>query len=207
MKRIICTFLLAACGMVVAMPAQAQLLAWGFKGGLNMSKLDLDRALSSDNNTGFFIGPMAELTIPMVGVGLDAALMYSQRGRKYNTVAEGREGKIINMDGRQQGVEIPVHLKYTIGLGSMLGIYLAAGSDFFFNFRDIKIDGRKHDVDTKRTQVALNLGAGLKLVRHLQAGFTYQIPVGDSFSLEKAAGKGFNKGKTKTWQVSLAYLF
>lgn len=207
MKKIVCALMLALCCMAVATPAQAQLLKWGFKGGLNMSKLDLDRALSSDNNTGFFIGPMAELTIPVVGLGLDAALMYSQRGSKYDTAVEGYEEGPVEVDGRQQGLEIPVHLKYTIGLGSMLGIYVAAGPDFFFNFKDIKIGGSKDFVETKRTQVALNVGAGLKLIQHLQIGFTYQIPMGDSFSLKNAIGNGFDDGKTKTWQVSLAYLF
>lgn len=198
MKKIICAFMVAVCSLAMAMPAQAQLLKWGFKGGLNMSKLDLDKALSSDNNTGFFIGPMAEVTIPVIGLGVDAALMYSQRGDKYETTE-------YTVDGRQQGVEIPVHLKYTFGLGSMLGIYIAAGPDFFFNFKDITVSGL--DVDTKRTQVALNVGAGLKLIKHLQLGFTYQIPMGDSFSVGKGASALFDSGKTKTWQVSLAYLF
>lgn len=198
MKKIICAFMVAICSLAMAMPAQAQLLKWGFKGGLNMSKLDLDKALSSDNNTGFFIGPMAEVTIPVIGLGVDAALMYSQRGDKYETTE-------YTVDGRQQGVEIPVHLKYTFGLGSMLGIYIAAGPDFFFNFKDITVSGL--DVDTKRTQVALNVGAGLKLIKHLQLGFTYQIPMGDSFSVGEGASALFDSGKTKTWQVSLAYLF
>lgn len=203
MKKIICAFMVAICALAMAMPAQAQLLKWGFKGGVNMSKLNLDRALSSDNNTGFFIGPMAELTIPVVGLGLDAALMYSQRGDDYTTMDEGQNA--YEVKGKQQGLEIPVHLKYTIGLGSMLGIYVAAGPDFFFNFKDIKISGL--DVDTKRTQVAMNIGAGLKLIRHLQLGFVYQIPLGDSFSLKEAGQAMFDGGRTKTWQVSLAYLF
>jgi hypothetical protein len=82
----------------------------------------------------------------------------------------------------------------------MLGAYLAAGPGFFFNFNDIDIK----DLDVKKTQVSLNLGAGLKLLKKLQVGVVYQIPMGDSFDL-----KAFNKkiGDTKTWQVSLAYIF
>ena len=194
--------MVAVCSLATAMPASAQLLKWGFKGGLNMSKLDLDKALSSDNNAGFFIGPMAEVTIPLVGLGVDAAVMYSQRGNKYEATADGVS---CTVDGRQQGVEIPVHLKYSFGLGSMLGIYIAAGPDFFFNFKDITVSG--YDVNTNRTQVALNVGAGLKLISHLQLGFTYQIPMGDSFSVGNGAAALFDSGKTKTWQVSLAYLF
>ena len=39
---------------------------------------------------------------------------------------------------KQSGLDIPVNLKYSIGLGSMLGIYVAAGPDFFFNFKGDK---------------------------------------------------------------------
>lgn len=66
-----------------------------------------------------FIGPMAEVTIPIVGLGVDGALLFSQRGKD---------------DGKQTGLDIPINLKYTIGLGSMLGVFVAAGPDFFFNF-------------------------------------------------------------------------
>lgn len=193
--------LIAVCCLAMAMPAEAQ-LKWGVKGGVNLSKLDWDGGVkgNKDNSTGFFIGPMAEVTIPIIGLGIDAALMYSQRGENgtYEVESETYEVK------RQQGLEIPVNLKYTFGLGSMLGIYVAAGPDFFFNFKDIDIAG----VEAKKTQVGLNLGAGVKLVKHLQIGVNYQIPMGDSFSWDNAGSTIRHwKSKTKTWQVSAAYIF
>ena len=189
MKKFFGVFLVAICCLAMATPAQAQLLKWGLKGGVNMAKIDWSGGYegNKDNIIGFFIGPMAEFTIPVIGLGIDGALMYSQRGED---------------DWKQQGVEIPVNLKYTIGLGSMLGVYVAAGPDFFFNFKDTKWEG----LDTKATQVGLNIGAGVKLIQHLQIGVNYQIPLGDSFSFEEA-GKAIGDGKTKTWQISLAYLF
>lgn len=194
MKKFFGVFLVAICCLAMAMPAQAQLLKWGLKGGVNMSKIDWDGGAkgNKDNSTGFFIGPMAELTVPLIGLGIDGALMYSQRGEN---------------EWKQQGIEIPVNLKYTIGLGSILGVYVAAGPDFFFNFKDTKWEG----FDTKATQVGLNIGAGVKLVQHLQIGVNYQIPLGDSFSW-KGVGEAISdeiggNGKTKTWQISLAYLF
>lgn len=193
MKKILSVFVLAVCCLAMAMPAQAQLIKFGVKGGLNMSKIDWDGGYNGnkDNSTGFFIGPMAEVTIPIIGLGVDGALMYSQRGGDY----------------KQQGLEIPVNLKYTIGLGSLLGVYIAAGPDFFFNFKDIDLAGFKAD----KSQVGLNLGLGVKLIKHLQIGVNYQIPLGDSFSFENAVNAvgdeiGGN-GKTKTWQISAAYIF
>ncbi len=195
MKKIFSAFMIAVCCMLVAMPAQAQLIKWGIKGGVNMTTIDWDGGYkgNKDNSTGFFIGPMAEITIPIVGLGVDGALLFSQKGQK-TEILEG--GATYTVDGRQTGMEIPVNLKYTIGLGSMLGIYLAAGPDFFFDFK------KKDDIDRKKAQVGLNLGAGVKLVRHLQIGVNYQIPLGDSFKVGNAFG-----AKNKTWQISAAYLF
>ena len=184
MKKIF-SVLMVAVALLMAAPAQAQLIKFGVKGGLNMSKLDAN-GIKSDNTTGFFIGPMAEFTLPIIGLGVDGALMYSQRGKG---------------EYKEQGVEIPVNLKYTIGLGSVAGIYIAAGPDFFFNFKDIDVA----NLEAKKTQVALNLGAGLKLLKKLQVGVTYQIPMGDSFEWKDAA-EAFS-AKTKTWQVSAAYIF
>lgn len=188
MKKVL-SLLMVVVALMMAAPVQAQLIKFGVKGGMNFSKLDTDVKSwndAMDSSTGFFIGPMAEFTFPILGFGVDGALLYSQRG-KDNT--------------KEQGIEIPVNLKYTIGLGSMLGFYLAAGPDFFFNFNDIDIEGIK----TNKAQVAINLGAGLKLLKKLQVGLTYQVPVGNSFDIEDM-GKVVG-AKNKTWQVSLAYIF
>lgn len=201
MKKIFSAFVVAVCCMFMAMPAQAQLLKFGVKGGVNMTKIDWDGSYrgNKDNSNGFFIGPMAEVTIPIVGLGVDGALLFSQKRTD---------------DFKQQGIEIPVNLKYTIGLGSLLGIYLAAGPDFYFDLRDK--DGVGHELDAasssypspttggvdRKTQYGLNLGAGVKLLRHLQVGVNYQIPLGTSFKVANTT-----KAKNKTWQVSAAYIF
>lgn len=53
--------------------------------------------------------------------------------------------------------------------------------------------------------MGINVGAGVKLIQHLQIGFNYTIPCGDSFTW-KNAGKAIG-AKNKTWQISAAYLF
>ena len=188
MKRTLSVLVVIVCCMSLAVPAQAQLLKWGVKGGVNMSKLDFKYENAKENSTGFFIGPMAEVTIPVVGLGVDAAVLYSQRGDE---------------ELKQQGLDIPINLKYTIGLGSMLGVFIAAGPDFFFNFKDIDIA----EFEAKKRLVSLNVGAGLKLVRHLQIGVNYNIPLGDSFKPKEAFNNSNIDAKYRTWQVSLAYIF
>lgn len=192
MKKIV-SVLMVAVALMMAAPAQAQLIKFGVKGGMDFTKLDFNTksvSEATDNATGWFIGPMAEVTLPVVGLGVDGAVMFAQKGKD---------------DLKQQGIEVPVNLKYTIGLGSMFGIYLAAGPDFFFNFKDIDVAGW----EAKKTQVAVNLGAGLKLLRKLQVGVNYQIPLSDSYHYSDKVVDGITESgvKTKTWQVSLAYIF
>ena len=196
MKKIFAALMIAVC-IGMTMSAQAQ-IHWGVKGGLNLSKASLSNVednFKKDNFTGFFIGPMAEVNIPVIGLGIDASLLFAQRGI---SVSEGDDTYTI----KQNGIDIPVNLKYNIGLGSLLGLYLAAGPDFYFDFAGNKtIEGTK--TDKKRAEIGINVGAGIKLLNHLQLGANYNIPLGDTAKLEGTDASY----KTKTWQVSVAYLF
>ena len=195
MKKIFGALMIAIC-IAMAMPAQAQ-IHFGVKGGLNLSKASFSNVgenFKKDNFTGFFIGPMAEFNIPIVGLGVDASLLFAQRGIK---VSEGNDEYTI----KQNVIDIPVNLKYTIGLGSLAGIYLAAGPDFYFDFAGNKtVEGMR--TDKKKAEVGINVGAGLKLLNHLQVGANYNIPLGDTADIDTGGSY-----KTKTWQVSVAYIF
>ena len=191
MKKIFGALMIAVC-IGMAMPAQAQ-LHFGVKGGLNLSKAsfsDVKTNFKKDNFTGFFICQMTEFNIPVVGLGVDASLLFAQRGIK---ISDGGEEATV----KQNGLDIPVNLKYNIGLGSLLGLYVAAGPDFYFDFE------KTSKVDKKKAEVGINVGAGVKLLNHLQVGANYNIPLGKTASFEDVEGSY----KTKTWQVSVAYIF
>ena len=169
MKKIFGALMIAVC-IGMAMPVQAQ-IHFGVKGGLNLSKAslsDIPGNFKKDNFTGFFIGPMAEVNIPIVGLGVDASLLFAQRGVK--VTPEGADEYTV----KQNGLDIPVNLKYNIGLGSLLGLYIAAGPDFYFDFE------KKSGIDKKKAEVGINVGAGVKLLNHLQVGANYNIPLGDT---------------------------
>jgi opacity protein-like surface antigen len=197
MKKIICV-LMVVVAVAIAVPTQAQ-IKFGVKGGLNLAKADFDKSVGKTSNfTGYFIGPMVEATIPIVGLGADASLLYSQKGIK-----KGSETK------EENGIEVPINLKYSIGLGSLASVYLAAGPSFFFSFKDKTtfkdVDGQW---DIKKSQLGLNLGAGVKLVKHLQVGLNYHLPLGKTAEFKAKPGDKFKDSiKTKVWQVSVAYIF
>ena len=214
MKKWITLFTVTVC-LAMAMPAKAQ-IKFGVKGGLNLASASLSDAWdakgNADNYTGFFIGPMVDITIPIIGLGVDGALMYSQKGTK------------ISFDGlgsttfKQQGIEIPVNLKYSIGLGSLASIYFAAGPSFYFNMKsddDLTFDTMKGSLDYDKSEVSLNLGAGVKLLRHLQLGVNYNMGLTDSAKAKIDSSNSSDiwnvingeSYKSKMWQVSVAYLF
>ena len=197
MKKIISVLMVAVCLMMAA-PAQAQ-LHFGVKGGLNLSKVSFSKSdLKGDNKTGWFIGPMAEFTLPIIA---DVAALYSQT----ELAAKG-----YSTDAKLKTIEIPVNLKWSFGLGSMLGAYIAAGPQFDFNI------GNKtwtRELSLKKSTTSFNVGAGLKLIRHLQLGVNYNFALSKTGTYEYYTEGGSGDGhhsvniKNNTWQVSLAYLF
>ena len=104
-------------------------------------------------------------------------------------------------------VEIPINLKWTFGLGSTAGVYVAAGPQFGFNVGDRIIQ----DIyEFKKNNTTFNVGAGVKLIRHLQIGVNYNFGLSrvasiiDNDEFKEFAGE---KIRNNTWQISLAYLF
>lgn len=199
MKRFFSALMVMAL-LLITIPANAQ-LKFGVKGGLNISKVSVSKdILKSDNQTGFFIGPMAEFTVPVVGLGFDVAALYNQSGVAVSDV-DGEANSTLKT------VEIPINVKWTFGLGSTAGLYVAAGPQFGFNVGNRIIQDL---YEFKKNNTTFNVGAGVKLIRHLQIGVNYNFGLSRVASIigndefKEFAGE---KIRNNTWQISLAYLF
>lgn len=184
--------------------ANAQ-LKFGIKGGLNMSDMsfkNLPSNFDSKNRVGFFAGPMLDARLPLVGLGMDVAFLFSTKEGKVKT---GHSSKNIS----ESGFDIPINLKYNFGLSRLISVYLAAGPNFFFNIdKNVKLaDNMKFS--KKKAQVGLNFGGGVRLFTHYQLGINYNLPLSKSATavFDDLGEKSSSSYKTKTWQVSLAYLF
>ena len=122
MKKFLSSLVLLTVLAVV--PANAQGLKFGVKGGLNVSSMSLDeKVIKSENRAGWFIGPSAKLSLPIIG--FDIAAFYDQK-----------QTEIDGVDIKQQSILIPVNVRGNFGLGSLASIYLAAGPQFGFNVGD-----------------------------------------------------------------------
>lgn len=194
MKKLLSTLMVMVC-LALAIPAQAQ-IHFGVKAGLNVSKLHLSKDLvNSDNRSGFFVGPTAEFTLPILGLGIDGSLLYNQFG------VDSEEGT-----STKKSIEIPINLKWNIGFSSLVGAYVAVGPQFGFNVGDRLLN----DIyEFKKSTTSFNVGVGLKMFSHLQVGANYNFALKDNGkihidNLEDLTTIGF---KQNTWQVSVAYLF
>ena len=129
MKKFLTT-MVAVAALFVAAPAQAQ-TSFGLKAGLNVTNMTLssEELLSASNRAGFFVGPTVKFTLPIVGLGVDAAVLYDQREANL----KGNTGETTIT---QRSINILINARYTIGLGDMAGVYLAAGPQFGFNVGD-----------------------------------------------------------------------
>lgn len=204
MKKIFTLMVLLAA---MTFTAQAQ-VKFGLKGGLNLTNMRFDKdVVSKSNQAGFFIGPTVKFTLPVVGLGIDAAALYDQRSAKLDGVDETL---------KQRSIQIPINVRYDFGLGSIAGIYFFAGPQFGFNVGDKVTNIISNVVDwrLKDSNLSANVGLGLMLLNHLQISANYNIAFGTTGEfnvLTDVASRTWDTvtGKTKAnaWQLSLAYYF
>lgn len=196
MKRFI-QVLLVVGGLILAMPAQSQ-IKFGVKGGVHYSNTSFSSSIDSKTKPGFFVGPMAEIALPFMNLGVDGGLLYSQKTIK----ADDGSSKSI----KEKDVILPINLRYSLGLGSSAAFYAFAGPQFAFNI-DNDVNDNKRDYSFKTSTLSMNAGLGLR-VNHIEISGNYNFPCGKAadYNAVSATEKMFNC-KTKGWQFSLAYLF
>ena len=207
MKKLF-TLIVLVAATYFAVPANAQ-LKFGIKGGLNITDMSLSNdVFETSNRTGVFIGPTIKFTLPIVGLGIDASALYDQREGEVNVEAD--DNTLVSTRLKQKSINIPINLRYDIGLGSLAAVYLAAGPQFGFNVGD-KNQSLYKDVAEWRlntSNFSVNVGAGVMLLGHLQVGANYNIVCGKTGEITVLDGaESVLRGRSNTWQISAAYYF
>lgn len=213
MRKIFTAAIVAATMLFSTSSAQAQ-VKFGLKGGLNVTNMSLNsEVFDADNQAGFFIGPTVKFTLPIVGLGIDASALYDQRDAKITVEDNGAsvESKIKN-----QSINIPINLRYGVGLGSTASVYLFAGPQFGFNVGD-KNQSLFKDMGEwrlKSSTFSVNVGLGAMLLSHLQISANYNIACGKTGETtvssalgELAQSAAKKRGRANAWQIGLAYYF
>lgn len=213
MKKIFAALMLIAA-FAVSVPAAAQ-LKFGIVGGLNLTKLSTSgNNFSSDNRAGWYIGPKIEFTVPIVNLSIDGALEYSQRQMNIGYDESG-----LAKNEQYKSIEIPINVRYTLGLGQMLGVYVATGPQFGFNVGNKNFvgmltgtDSNSESIRMKDAAVSWNVGVGVTVLSHLQVGVGYNFMLNKTgeriiTNLTGAEIQGTRALRTNSWQVQAAYLF
>ena len=202
--------ILAIITLFTAVPAAAQ-FNWGIKAGVNMAQKPSDIEDVKGNN-GWFVGPMAKLTLPIVGLGVEANLLYSQTSTEV-------QGETID----RKTIDLPVFLRYELSLpvvNKFLEPFIAVGPQWSWNIGDKSftvnrlLDGGQFSEYTLRSSnLSLNLGLGAIILDHVQVHANYNVALGSTSDYRNemdAVGNIYNsvvKSKTNVWQVSVAYIF
>lgn len=186
--------LVVAALLIFAGSANAKILSFGVKAGLNVNKLHFNESVFNDlgNSTGWEAGIMAEANIPIIGLGVDLSLMYARMNNE------------VGSDVGKNFLMIPLNLKYKFNLpvvSHYLVPYIFTGPDFLF-----KLDKNvMNSIKTKTCQVAWQVGLGVELIQHLQIGASY------GFGINNIADKWVNATdlnvKNNYWTVTAAWLF
>ena len=197
----------------VAVPATAQ-FKFGPRLGVAINNLHfsskqdaVNDLISTENRAGFTGGLMAEFTAPVIGIGVDASLMYVRRSVK---TIDSEDPNVDNKVLKRDYFEIPINLKYKFSLpvaGNAVSPFLTTGPSFAFATSKEAI---KEAYKNKAVDVAWNIGLGVEFVKHLQIAASYGFGISKSLTkLTKSVGINDIdvEGKTRCWTITAAYLF
>lgn len=197
--------------VVLAVPLWSEnLVVFGFRGGFELTEMNFNtNALRESNRAGFYVGPTLRIDLPLTGMDLDVALLYSKRDLKVAGETMG-----------QKSLLLPVNARYGVGVGDVVGIFASIGPQFSFNIGDDIFywkdkDNNNNQYSLQNTMISFNLGMGVTIGGHLEAGVYYNIPAGKTadFTWDRLGSELRNttweraKSKTNAWHVAVSYYF
>ncbi len=217
-KKTVFLFAIVALS-VIAVPAFSQLKI-GLKADVGINNPKFDETLwHVENLNGFKVGPTAEFMFPVLGLGVDASLLYN------NERMNVKMGNIENKKISNHYLDIPVNLKYKFGILSPVKVYLAAGPYMKFrvggdeidiavnNIQEVVGEDPETFIESRPVEAGINIGLGAEVINRVQVGFNYGIKLTDNFFIDKddltigAVGtaeellKALN-GKKGTWSIT-----
>lgn len=218
MKKFFGTLLTIA--LFAATPAAAQ-FDFGIKAGVNIAEKPTNFSevkAAVQGNAGWYVGPMAKFTIPVIGLGFEANLLYSQISTEVN-----------GNDVKGQYIDLPIYLRYELSIPAInkfVEPFIAIGPQWSwnigeknYNFKDLTLDNIVNsgndmlsEYTLKSSKLSLNFGLGVVLLDHFQIHANYNLALGNTSeykTLDWNVAQGLSKvikSRTNVWQVSIAYI-
>ena len=204
MKKTIISMVVMA--LFAVMPASAQGIAFGVKGGANITKMSIDNdAIDCDAGVGFFVGPTLKIDfLPFLGI--QGSVFYEQAN-----------SKVAGEKIKRQSIIVPIDARVNLKFNEDAGIYLATGPQFGFNVGEDEFtwnesSSYKNTFQMKKSMFNWNFGIGAMLSPKFELGVVYSLGIAKTGELEaeieKAkANNNELKPKSSTWQISATVFF
>jgi len=210
---------LIALFIAAAVVVNAQGLRFGAKGGLNVATVKFNNSiLDSDNTTGFHIGPILEIMTPVPGIGVDLAVLFTQKGAEVHNSWPSdvmapddivKEFEELGETTKSNFIEIPINLKWKMMLPAVKP-FLAAGPYISIPLSGDKIWSVPHSNFSEQFKnrsfgAGLNFAAGAEILSTVQLSVNYNLGLTDHFKWI-SFDQPF-KARTRTWVISAAVFF
>lgn len=184
-------------------------LRFGFKGEVGINKPSFTKEVYSvENMNAFKIGPSVEFTVPVAGLGVEGSLLYSNEKMNVKNVEKNGVGSVIE-EISSHYIDVPVNLKYKMGIISPLKVYLAAGpyAQFKVGGDEFTYEALKGKVDDKKFQAGVNVGIGAEVINRVQLGFNYRLKLTDDYSTNEPKLKDVLNENKGFWSIAAAVYF
>lgn len=202
MRRITQIAIVMAIIIAATSVSQAQ-VRFGVKGGITLNELKWDKEIiNKDNRAGFTVGLMMEIGMPIVGLGIDASVLYAHRQDDMYL-----EDNLQDIKLKRDYLDIPLNVKYKIQipvLSKIISPFVTTGPDFALVLGDTD----KGDFKTRKWNTSWNVGFGAELFRKIQIHANYGIGLTKAFEyIGQEIDSTPIKGKDKLWTITAAYMF
>ncbi|MBR7011420.1 MAG: PorT family protein [Muribaculaceae bacterium] len=197
-KKLSTLVLLLVMALACVMPARSQ-VRFGIRGGITLNELKFDRnVIHSDNRVGYCGGLLLDLNIPVVGLGLEASVMYTHRDNRLTD-----HERVFKRDY----IDIPVYARYRLALPAIKKVFVPmvfTGPDFSILFSENAPSNYKN----RKTYLSWDVGAGADLFNRVRLTATYGIGISKALEYVDSDFNGDRvEGKDRYWTVCAAILF
>ncbi|MDO5522560.1 MAG: porin family protein [Bacteroidia bacterium] len=188
--------------------ASAQ-LRFGIRGEVGINKPTFTEDIYSvENMNNFKVGPTLEFMLPIVDFGIEASALYSNEKMNIKTINEEGIRSMVE-DISNHYIDVPLNLKYKIGLISPVKVFLAAGP--YANFRlagdEFKYASFRDKVEAKKFAAGINLGVGAEVIDRVALGLNYRMKLTDDYSVDEPELDDIFNQKSGFWSITAAVFF
>lgn len=180
---------------------RVQPIRFGVKAGFNSSAVDSKYGIDADRVLGIHVGPTAQFSLPVRGLYIDGALLFSQRGigeswkRDYNL--------------RNDFLDLPILLRYNFP-SRHVSPFVSTGPYVAFRITGDK----RHYAETlyvaRDVATGWDFSLGMDIAQRVQLSLTYDMGLSDTY---RAFPGGLHLGsraygiRSNTWMFSATVLF